>query len=251
MTTLPENERAHAMPPIETTNGLIESVRTLSLEALPSSVIFLRDDQKETVRALQLAMSNGHDRVMLHAPTGSGKTIVACALILDWIRTNPASVVCLFVVDRVELVQQTLNKMQLFGIGAKQWGTTRNTACPVVVATIQTLARQTTVLPVTHVILDEAHHAFAPMYQTLLRSYRVPLVGLTATPFRGKQQENLQHVFPLVIHAKPLEELISMGTLVPPVYYGFTLDELDVNSVQTRKGDFRLTDLARVMHTGE
>jgi type I restriction enzyme R subunit len=66
---------------------------------------FLRPYQKKAVYALQAAVQEGKDRFLFEMATGTGKTLVAAAIIKLFLRSQNASRV-LFLVDRLELEDQ-------------------------------------------------------------------------------------------------------------------------------------------------
>jgi type I restriction enzyme, R subunit len=66
---------------------------------------FLRPYQLKSVHALQRAVKEGNDRFLFEMATGTGKTLVAAAVIKLFLRTGNARRV-LFLVDRLELEDQ-------------------------------------------------------------------------------------------------------------------------------------------------
>jgi superfamily II DNA or RNA helicase len=74
---------------------------------------------------------------------------------------------------------------------------------------------------VTLVIIDECHCAVATSYLALAAAYpRVPLLGLTATPYRLDPTEPLAAVFSIAVAGPSVSALVGRGFLVPPVVYG-------------------------------
>jgi DNA repair protein RadD len=75
--------------------------------------IVLRDYQLESVERLRQGIRDGHRSQILCAPTGSGKTVIAAHLMAEVNRKyNRAA----FVVDRVNLVDQTSAVLQSYGM---------------------------------------------------------------------------------------------------------------------------------------
>lgn len=66
---------------------------------------FLRNYQLRAVKSIQNAVKDGKDRFLFEMATGTGKTLVAAALIKLFLRTGNARRV-LFLVDRLELEDQ-------------------------------------------------------------------------------------------------------------------------------------------------
>jgi superfamily II DNA or RNA helicase len=142
----------------------------------------LRDDQRLAVDELE-----AHETGDVVGPPGSGKTVVACALIARH------RVPTLVVVDRNPLVEQwrerlsshlQLDKTQI-GVLASQ-GKVSGT---VDIAMAQSLARREDLADATAryglVVIDECHHVPAVTFERAVR--QIPArrwLGLTATPYR-------------------------------------------------------------------
>ena len=150
----------------------------------------LTDGQERALDALV-----PHDLGMLVAPPGSGKTVIACALIAH--RKLPT----LVIVDRQPLVEQWRERLgDHLGITPKeigQLGGGRNRAKGFIdIAMAQSLARREDLAEITSgyglVIVDECHHVPAVTFERVVR--QIPVrhwLGLTATPYRRDHLETL------------------------------------------------------------
>ena len=183
-------------------------------------------------------------------PTGSGKTVLFSRLAEDY---QPRRT--LILAHREELITQAVDKLAVAtGIEAQvEMGDERASLdAPVVVASVQTLMRETRRdrWPRNHfglVVVDEAHHTLADSYLNTLRHFHdhAKVLGVSATPDRGDKQ-NLGRYYQNIACEVTLLDLIQQGWLAPikvkTVPLGMNLD-----SVRTTAGDFNADDLGHAL----
>lgn len=152
----------------------------------------LRDYQINAVRAVQQAAANGKNRFLLEMATGTGKTMIAAALIKMFMRTGNAARV-LFLVDRLELEEQARKNFDDYlaadyrAVVFKQSRSDWNKA-HIVVSTVQSLAVGKRFLGISPLdfdllIVDEAHRCIAGKNsRAVFEHFLGRKIGLTATP---------------------------------------------------------------------
>ena len=183
--------------------GLLDTTTKLIQDAGSKAEI---DDRRVTGAAQQLSTAINlstvqqaavddllpHDLGLLVAPPGSGKTVMACAVIAAH------STSTLVLVDRKTLADQWRRQIQeLLGVKPGQLGGGRAKLTGVVdVATLQTLARRAgldeTLGGYGLVVVDECHHVPAAAFEAAVRAIPARYwLGLTATPYRRDGLDDL------------------------------------------------------------
>src|SRR4051812_17763633 len=190
----------------------------------------LRDYQSVALDAIRAKLRSAVRSVLLVAPTGSGKTTIAAEMIRGAVARQGA---VLFLAHRKELIDQCSARLDGVGVehGVIMAGHRRVApGCPVQVASIPTLVKRLDRLPrATLIVVDEAHHARAGTYGSVLGSYPgVPVIGLTATPWR-LDNRGLGELFEDLVVASTPRELIAAGHLVP--FTGFAYDIPDLKGI--------------------
>jgi superfamily II DNA or RNA helicase len=205
----------------------------------------LRKYQYSAIEQLRDSLSSGKRRPVVQSPTGSGKTVVAAAII-NMARDKGKRV--LFCVPALTLIDQTVDRFRqngIFEIGVMQ-GQHEMTdyAQPVQVCSIQTLARRE-IPKADLVIIDEAHVMFK-LYDDWMRRpewQKVPFIGLTATPW-SKGMGAPGRWDDLII-GSTLDELIELGHLSK--FRVFAPAHPDLTGVKTIAGDYDIKGLGNAM----
>ena len=210
----------------------------------------LRPYQHNVIEEFHHRVQAGIRRIILVAPTGSGKTIVGADIIQDYARRGKAVMV---LAHRREIVAQTSQKLFELRIshGIIQAGIKPRQLELVQVASIQTLWKRTNHTgtmqppPVDLLWIDEAHHCPAQTYRAIINSYPdAVLIGTTATPCRGDGR-GLGGIFQEMIECPQVAELIEQGYLVRMRVYAPV--DPDLKGVRTVAGDYVENQLAERM----
>ena len=181
----------------------------------PMSLPPLHDFQETIAAKIRAFLTSPEPgRGLLSLPTGAGKTRVATESLTRAYKEGDLNGVVLWLADREELCEQAVQSWKevwsAFGPPAplrisRLWGQTNSSVEDVhekhhvVVATFQSLRSRlggvnfTWLTEASCVVIDEAHGSVTPSYTGILRELDLtprstarPLIGLTATPFRGQ-----------------------------------------------------------------
>jgi superfamily II DNA or RNA helicase len=210
----------------------------------------LRPYQNKVIEDFNAAVTAGKRRVIAVAPTGSGKTVIASAIIKQYVTAYKDILV---LAHRREIIQQTSKKLHDHGIahGIIQAGLRGRPLERVQVASVQTLWRRAIHsekmdLPRADLlVIDECHHCPATTYRTIIDAYpNAVLLGLTATPCRGDGR-GLGGIFHKIIEAPQVGELIEQGHLVRTRVYAPAVP--DLKGVTVQAGDYVESQLAERM----
>lgn len=213
-----------------------------------------------------LQRATGANRAILSLPTGAGKTRTATEALTEWRQAAPKPNGILWIAQSEELCEQAVQAFREVWVdrGAREegpresllvarlWGPGRSVRsdASITVASIQKLHaifrrddEDTTREELAElaervgvVVVDEAHRMLAPTYGDVLgflgidvrsgRGSRLPLLGLTATPYRGLEEETRRLATrfhqtllqPTTLGDNPVAKLRDRGVLSKPVH---------------------------------
>lgn len=201
----------------------------------------LREYQVNAIDALKGAVRRGIKRVILQAPTGAGKTILAVRIILGAVEKGKR---VLFLAHRGELIRQPARKLVEYGVPKELvalhmgGGKVLNGEAPIHVGTVQTLHRRD-LDGFDIIISDECHRAVGPTHLKILDKMPNALrVGLTATPCRVDGRGLGVAFDEIIVVAKP-SELVEQGAILDPLVYSVSEDQMpDLRGIGRKMGDF-------------
>ena len=231
--------------------------------ATTPTTVSMRPYQSRTIAAIGERRAPGA-RILVVAPTGAGKTVIASQLILDELSAGGR---VLFIAHRVELISQTYAKLLTMGLGEQRVGvlmadgvithpiTGQRVCCtrplaPVQVASIDTLRNRRRPQGITLVIVDECHRSVSKSYRDVLDHYPEALsVGLTATPYRGDGR-GLGDVWRELYVVTTPKELMVEGFLAEPRVFTHPVKP-DLSKVKITAGDYDQGELEKAVDKKE
>ena len=213
----------------------------------------LREFQTQAIDDLTTAAHEGKRRLLLQAPTGAGKTVIASKIISHAASNNQP---VLFLAHRRELVKQCSAKLHGFGVdcGMIMSGEFWDQSKMIQVASIASLHAWTIrkksagMPPAALVVIDEAHHfSSSKTWKDVLAAYPNALIlGMTATPI-NRRGKGMGHFFDEMVRCPSIQELTDMGFLVPAKYYVPSLP--DLQRIKVVAGDYVANQLEDRMDT--
>ena len=167
----------------------------------------LRDYQTDAVDQVDKHWEAGLLRILLCAPTGSGKTVIAAHIIK---RVYDAGGRADFICDRESLIRQTSARLAEWGLehgvsqGINTYGRTRR----IQVRSAQTVRARGIELDADVTVVDEGHIIHKIVTEQLLESGK-RAVALSATPFR----QGLGAIWQTVVNVETTQRLVNAGWL--------------------------------------
>lgn len=215
----------------------------------------LRSYQTEAIGSVETELDTDRRSTLLVLPTGCGKTVVFAELARRYVARDQRVLV---LAHRGELLEQALNKLRSAGIthaAIEQADRRASREHMVVVASVQTLAgKRMRKFPPGHfslIIIDEAHHAAARSYRSILEYFApAKLLGVTATPDRGDGKA-LGKVFESLAYQYEMRRAIADGFLAPLRAKRIIVEKLDLSDVKTHHGDFDQGELSKLLNEDE
>jgi superfamily II DNA or RNA helicase len=210
--------------------------------------------QQEVLDRLGRCRSQGQNRNLVVAATGTGKTLMAAFDFQRRLKQKPTSRL-LFVAHREEILRQArISFRQVLrnnDFGELWFSGEEPRSLGHLFVTVQTLNNRIDSLPVSeeffdYIVIDEVHHGASPSYRKILERFRPEiLLGLTATPER-LDGFDISSLFGGSISAEiRLPEALNRGLLCPFQYFGIS-DNTDLSNVSWKRGRYDTSELEKV-----
>ena len=198
--------------------------------------LVLRPYQHRAVAELRQKFADGHRKLMLYAPTGSGKTVLAAEMMKKAYdkRTRTA-----FVVDRIVLVDQTSRVLDRYGIphGVIQAGHWRNQPNELIqICSAQTIEARGFFPDTALLVVDEAHCVRQKIAE-FIQSTTAKVIGLSASPFSKK----LGELYDGLVSPVTTQELVEGTDEFPACLSSlrvFIAKEIDMEGAKTSMGEW-------------
>lgn len=213
--------------------------------------VCLRPYQTDSIARLDDAIARGVRRIVVVAPTGSGKSVIAAQFVVREVRAGRR---VLLLAHRRELIYQLVAKLLDAGLDESEVGVImgndprRRPDAPVQVASVDTLRRRP-LPPADVVIVDECHRAIARSHSSIIERFAHALhIGFTATPYRGDGRGLREQYDEMIIVATP-RVLIADGFIVEPRVFTIPPGAMpDLRGVRVRGGDYDERALGEAMN---
>ena len=192
---------------------------------MPNS-IQLYDFQENIIDVLRDRIREGHRKIMLCSPTGSGKSVCAGFLIGEAMDHGTRS---LFLADRIVLVQQARRQFWSFGIpsGMIQGRNREGRSMQTLVCSQQTLERYETWPESQLIIVDEAHTQRQKITKNI-QATDACVLGMSATPVTdglGKTYSTVVNVATTDYLLNTINPATDLPYLAPlKIYAGVEID---------------------------
>ena len=203
----------------------------------------LREPQQNVLNKIRFSIVTGSKRILVSAPTGFGKTILAHEICKNAIEKGNR---VLFTSHRIQLAHQSKNVFSDLRPSYLQGSNSDYDETKLLtVATIQTLINREVKEPKI-IIIDEIHYAYSSiLIQSLFTKFPDAIfIGLSATPVddRGYLLEG----FDSIIDDYQTADLIRLGWLVPFSIYSPV--QIDLSNVPLSGSDYDNDELEKVVN---
>lgn len=196
-----------------------------------------------------------HRRFILKAPTGAGKTVLASEIIKRFYEGKKIIVLCHRLVLLEQLEGALRDDHNVRKLTVSDTGPAFDNYDILLSTSMRAKDVLADALPKADLIIVDEAHRVSPNgkgYKRILDDFtehgkdEAQFVGLTASPERrtGDQRDQLNLAFDAIIDCANIEDLITDGVLVKPVYRTHFVHDLDLTGIDISSGDFPVAKLS-------
>ena len=203
--------------------------------------INLYEYQNNIVGALRDSLRSGNRRILISAPTGSGKTIISKWIIQKLISSNKK---VLFTTPRIKLAIQT---QESFGFGNLILGSkTQDNKSLCTIASVQSLYSRKVTDYFDYIFIDECHFAHGSEYLNyIFDTYpNSIIIGLSATPI--DENGYLLQGYDSIINEIGVKELIDLNFLTDVDVYT-SPNQPNLSKVNIVNGDYNQSQASEIV----
>jgi superfamily II DNA or RNA helicase/phage repressor protein C with HTH and peptisase S24 domain len=211
----------------------------------------LLEHQENYLLSMEHARRKGDRAFLVLLPTGTGKTEILIADLAAQIKKGDVKKALVLVPSRTlvnDHLQEINRRLPHYGISS-DFRATEEEQSPIVVRTYAWAARNAmkwTPEALDYLVIDEAHHAVAPVLQRVIQHFNPgTLLGLTATDQRLDQQ-SLSRIFGQYESRLGLKEAIDQG-LLAPIRAFRVKSNVDLSQVRFNGKDYVVSDLQKTV----
>lgn len=194
--------------------------------------------QNEYIRALRNSIRKGNKRIVLCAPTGSGKTVMFTFMVKKHLEKGGRVIIF---THRSELLTQAGGTFEKFGLTPEliQAGKETDLTAPLHIAMVETFNRRKVEYSAfmqqkTLIIFDEAHLQNFTKIMEEVPSNSIT-IGATATPYRPPKQIQMGDFYTDLIQEMDTQDVIDEGKLTPAKSFGI---DIDMKGLKKKANDY-------------
>lgn len=220
--------------------------------------VILRPYQEQAVSAWEKHVDTSYKGTLIVAPTGSGKSVVIAEAARRFLKKGKGKVLVLSHVQ--EIISQNANAIRKLApehsVGVCAASLKMRQCGAITIASVQTFVNQLKKWERPGLIIIDEAHMIPPQgegrYRKILKEYSgIPVLGLTATPYRlggGSLLEN--PVFESICFDIKIKSLVEQGFLAPLVSKSSAIQG-HLSKIKKVAGEYSLGSIAEEMNRGE
>lgn len=194
--------------------------------------------QEKYINSLRVSIKKGNKRIVLCAPTGSGKTVMFTFMVKKHLERGGRVIIF---THRTELLTQAGGTFDEFGLTPELIiaGKEPDLTAPLHIAMVETFNRRKMEYSAfmqqkTLIIFDEAHlQNFTKIMEDVPTS--AVSIGATATPYRPPKQIQMSEFYTDLIQEMDTQDVINEGKLTPAKSFGI---DIDMSGLKKKANDY-------------